>query len=65
MLIVQNVTAACLHEIQENILKWIDAWLTNKHQQIVIDGGTPSENQVLSGILQGTVATWSADITTT
>ena len=36
--------------IQGNIFNWIEGWLTNRFQQVVIDGINSSPKPVLSGV---------------
>ena len=42
-------------EISENILKWIESFLTSGTQQIVLEGATSNQVHVTSGFQQGTV----------
>ncbi len=41
--------------IKDNIRGWIEAWLTDCQQQIVLDGERSEPVQVWSGVPQGTV----------
>ena len=41
--------------IQSNTYSWIQTWLTNRTQKVVVEGETSSSLKVLSGIPQGTV----------
>ena len=38
-----------------SIRKWIDAWLTQRSQKVVLDGVSSDSKPVHSGVLQGTV----------
>ena len=38
-----------------NIYQWIKSFLTNHHQQVIIDGSISSPIPVTSGVPQGTV----------
>ena len=44
-----------LYGINGNIHRWITSFLTNRHQQVVIDGAQSSKEAVISGVPQGTV----------
>ena len=41
--------------IRGNTLRWIENWLTQRHQTVVIDGAKSRRVQVISGVPQGTV----------
>ncbi len=41
--------------VKGNIEGWIEAWLTDHQQQVVLDGERSEPVQVLSGVPQGTV----------
>ena len=41
--------------IRNNILTWIESFLTKRHQRVVLDGAFSAEAKVTSGVPQGTV----------
>ena len=41
--------------IRGSMLQWLASWLTNRKQQVVVDGEFSSEVKVTSGVPQGTV----------
>ena len=41
--------------IQSNTYSWIQTWLTNRTQKVVVEGETSNSLKVLSGVPQGTV----------
>ena len=41
--------------IQSNTHLWLQVWLTNRTQKVVVEGETSNTLKVLSGVLQGTV----------
>ena len=41
--------------IRNNILSWIDSFLTQRHQRVVVDGESSHQSPVASGVSQGTV----------
>ena len=41
--------------IQSNTHLWIQTWLTNRTQKVVVEGETSTNLKVLSGVPQGTV----------
>lgn len=41
--------------IRNNIHGWINCFLTNRHQQVVVDGESSRQTPVVSGVPQGTV----------
>ena len=41
--------------INGNILSWLEAWLTQREQQVTIEGDKSSTAKVTSGVPQGTV----------
>ena len=41
--------------IRNNTLNWIKSWITNRTQQVVLNGATSNQAQVKSGAPQGTV----------
>ena len=52
--------AILIHKLKEKgisgkILTWLNSFLTNRTQQVVIDGSTSSPTVVSSGVPQGTV----------
>ena len=38
-----------------SIINWIEQWLTDMKQRVVVDGEVPSWKSVLSGVSQGSV----------
>ena len=44
-----------MYGIDNNIYQWIKSFLTNRHQQVIIDGSISSPIPVTSGVPQGTV----------
>ena len=36
-----------------SIINWIEQWLTDRRQSVVVDGDVPSWKSVLSGVPQG------------
>jgi hypothetical protein len=41
--------------IQDTAYKWIKAFLSNRKQQVLVDGATSDSANVVSGVSQGTV----------
>jgi hypothetical protein len=41
--------------INGNILSWLEAWLTQREQQVTIEGDKSSTAKVTSGVPQGTI----------
>ncbi|KAJ8020472.1 RNA-directed DNA polymerase from mobile element jockey [Holothuria leucospilota] len=41
--------------IRNNILNWIEKFLTNRYQRVLIDGTSSDKSKVISGVPQGTV----------
>ena len=44
-----------VHGITENLSKWIEDWLSERKQRVVINGKTPEWINVNSGVPQGSV----------
>ena len=43
------------HGIGDNIIDWMEQWLTDRRQRVVVDGEVPNWKSVLSGVPQGSV----------
>ena len=43
------------HGIWDGIIYWIEQWLTDRKQHVVVDGEVSDWKSVLSGVLQGSV----------
>ena len=43
------------HGMGNSIINWIEQWLTDRRQRIVVDGEVSSWKSVLSGVTQGSV----------
>ena len=43
------------HGIGDNITDWIEQWLTDKRQRVIVDGEVSNWKSVLSGVPQGSV----------
>ena len=43
------------HGMGNGIINWIEQWLTDRRQRVVVDGEVSSWKSVLSGVLQGSV----------
>ena len=43
------------HGIEGQVLSWIQAWLTNRTQRVVIQGAKSEESEVRSSVVQGSV----------
>ena len=43
------------HGIGNNIINWIEKWLTHRRQRVIVDGEISNWKSVLSGVPQGSV----------
>ena len=43
------------HGMGNSIINWVEQWLTDRRQRVVVDGEVPSWKSVLSGVPQGSV----------
>ena len=43
------------HYICNDVINWIEKWLTHRRQRVIVDGGISSWTSVLSGVPQGSV----------
>ena len=43
------------HGIGNDVINWIEKWLTHKRQRVIVDGEISNWKSVLSGVLQGSV----------
>ena len=43
------------HGIGNNVINWIEKWLTHRRQRVIVDGEISNWKSVLSGAQQGSV----------
>ena len=43
------------HGMGNSLINWIDQWLNERKQRVVVDGEVSSWKSVLSGVLQGSI----------
>ena len=43
------------HGIRNDVINWIDEWLTHRRQRVIVDGDISNWKSVLSGVSQGSV----------
>ena len=43
------------HGIGNNVINWIEKWLTHRKQRVIVDGEISNRKYVLSGVPQGSV----------
>ena len=43
------------HGIGNDVIKWIEKWLTHRRQRVIVDGEISNWKSVLSGVPQGSV----------
>ena len=43
------------HGIGNDVINWIEKWLTHRKQRVIVDGEISNWKSVLSGVLQGSV----------
>ena len=43
------------HGIGNDVINWIEKWLTHRKQRVLVDGEISNWKTVLSGVLQGSV----------
>ena len=46
------------HGIGNGMINWIEKWLTDRRQSVVVDGEVSNWKSVLSGVPQGSVFNW-------
>ena len=43
------------NDIRNDVINWIEKWLTHRRQRVIVDGEISNWNYVLSGVPQGSV----------
>ena len=43
------------HGIGNDVINWIEKWLTHRRQRVIVDGEISNWKSVLSGVIQGSV----------
>ena len=43
------------HSIGNDVINWIETWLTHRRQRVIVDGDISNSKSVLSGVPQGSV----------
>ena len=49
------ISKVCAHGVQGNISKWIESWLSDREQRVVLSGSFSEWTRVTSGVAQGSV----------